>query len=215
MARLDSFRQNVHSQNGEDGLLAEILRRLDIARGWFCEFGAWDGEHLSNTRLLLDQGWSGVMIEGDRRRFRALKRLARAYPVTAVRAWVEPTGRKSLDRILAKTPIPSRFEVLSVDVDGADLPIFRGLSSYRPRIVILEIDSSYPPGVEWDHPTRHASFTVACRDLRARGYTPVAHTGNLFAVGSDEVDRLKLPASELADEELLFDWRWISGCRPT
>ena len=209
MAEFDAFRRDVHSQNGEDGVLAEILRRLDIPRGWFCEFGAWDGEHLSNTRLLLDQGWSGVMIEGERTRYRSLQQLAHRYPLTTVRSWVSPSGRRSLDRILARTPIPRRFEVLSVDVDGADLPIFRGVRSFRPRVVILEIDSSYPPGIEWDHPTRHASFTVACREFRARGYTPVAHTGNLFAVEDEDVPRLGIPDQELADDSLLFDWRWI------
>ena len=48
---------DVHSQFGEDGVLAELLRRLGIERGWCCEFGAYDGVHLSNTRLLLEQGW--------------------------------------------------------------------------------------------------------------------------------------------------------------
>lgn len=42
-AGLLSYRKNIHSQNGEDGILAEILWRLKISRGWFCEVGAWDG----------------------------------------------------------------------------------------------------------------------------------------------------------------------------
>ena len=42
------FRRNVYSQNGEDGVLDEIFRRLSKNSGWFCEFGAWDGRYGSN-----------------------------------------------------------------------------------------------------------------------------------------------------------------------
>lgn len=57
MSTLAAYRKNVNSQYGEDGVLQELVRRLGIANGQFVEFGAWDGQHLSNTRLLLEQGW--------------------------------------------------------------------------------------------------------------------------------------------------------------
>ncbi len=31
---------NVHSQRGQDGILAEIFRRMNISKGTFVEFGA-------------------------------------------------------------------------------------------------------------------------------------------------------------------------------
>jgi hypothetical protein len=48
MSPLLMFRENIHSQNGEDGIVAELLKRLKLNRsgGWVCEFGAWDGKHL-------------------------------------------------------------------------------------------------------------------------------------------------------------------------
>ena len=62
---LRPFRRNVYSQNGEDGVIDEIFRRLGRSSGWFCEFGAWDGRYGSNSYSLLRKGWDGVMIEGD------------------------------------------------------------------------------------------------------------------------------------------------------
>jgi len=53
---LATFGRNVHSQNGEDGIIAEVLRRIsethELSR-WCVEFGAWDGVYLSNTCCLI------------------------------------------------------------------------------------------------------------------------------------------------------------------
>src|SRR5690242_6376825 len=76
---LQLFRRNVYSQNGEDGVLDEIFRRLSMDSGWFCEFGAWDGRYGSNSYNLLRNGWRGVMIEGDPRRYRRLDALGRRF----------------------------------------------------------------------------------------------------------------------------------------
>jgi len=72
MTDLSAFAANVHSQYGEDGILSEIYRRLGVTAGFFVEFGAWDGMHLSNSYALVEAGWSGCYIEGDPDRFRTL-----------------------------------------------------------------------------------------------------------------------------------------------
>ena len=62
---LSQYANNVTSQYGEDGIIAEIIKTIgdDIAR--YCvEFGAWDGNHLSNTwSLVNDHGWGVCYIE--------------------------------------------------------------------------------------------------------------------------------------------------------
>ena len=60
---LSQFRKNKHSQNGEDGVIAEICHRLAITNGFFVEFGAWDGMHLSNT---YKSGSSPIIVGGVR-----------------------------------------------------------------------------------------------------------------------------------------------------
>ena len=49
-----SYKKNIFSQNGEDGIIEEIFKRLnDVSDKKCCEFGAWDGKHLSNTCNLI------------------------------------------------------------------------------------------------------------------------------------------------------------------
>ena len=67
-----NFYGNTHSQIGQDGILQEIFKKLDIEKGFFCEFGAWDGVYLSNCRKLVEEGWAGVFIEGNEKKFKDL-----------------------------------------------------------------------------------------------------------------------------------------------
>ena len=49
---------NVHSQFGEDGLLAVLFERIGTENRWCFECGASDGLIYSNTKVLRDDGWS-------------------------------------------------------------------------------------------------------------------------------------------------------------
>ena len=70
-----NFYGNIHSQIGQDGILQEIFKKLNLKKGFFCEFGAWDGIYLSNCRKLVEEGWAGVFIEGNEKRFKDLQKL--------------------------------------------------------------------------------------------------------------------------------------------
>jgi len=55
--RLARFEAKVFSQNGEDGIIAEIFRRIGTINRYFVDFGSSDGME-NNTVFLLKQGWS-------------------------------------------------------------------------------------------------------------------------------------------------------------
>src|SRR4029434_1254207 len=44
--------RDVTSQGGEDGILEAVFEVVPGGHRWACEFGAWDGRHLSNTHHL-------------------------------------------------------------------------------------------------------------------------------------------------------------------
>lgn len=220
---LRDYRRNIHSQNGEDGVLLELLGRLGRLDGddlWCVEFGAWDGKHLSNTFALVERGWKAVYIEGDPIKYADLQRTASEHPsITALRAMVASDDRayNSLRRLLAATAVPTEFDVLSVDIDSFDLEVWENFSSYRPKVVVIEIDSAFPPGVIWrhtqSHPHRVNSFTATQRVATSKGYTLVCHTANGIYVANELIDRVRLPSRYRELPELLFDYSYIQETR--
>lgn len=205
------FRKNIHSQNGEDGICAELLKRLKLNRpGWVCEFGAWDGKHLSNTFALVENGWKAVFIEGDDEKYNDLIETAANYEnIVPVKKYVEKRG--GLDSILAETDIVKDFDVLSIDIDSYDLEIWEPLSNYNPTIVIIEINSSIPPGEYHRHSLSRSgnSFTSTLEVAKQKGYVLVCHTGNLIFVREDRYEELGLPKEVKMYPEKLFLENWL------
>jgi hypothetical protein len=215
---LRPFRRNVYSQNGEDGVIDEIFRRLGRSSGWFCEFGAWDGRYGSNSYSLLRKGWDGVMIEGDPQRYRRLDALGRRFAhLQTVQAMVShlSSDRDTLDNILSRTGIPIEFDLLSIDVDGYDYQIWESSKRYDPAVVVIEINSSIRPGQKVLHSEggSGSSFTAMLELGRRKGYSLVAHTGNMIFVKSGLVNRLQLPQRDLERPETLFVTEWMSPTR--
>jgi hypothetical protein len=211
------FARNTYSQNGEDGVVEELCRRLGIGtNGWFCEFGAWDGKHLSNTFKLVAEGWHGVMIEGHPERFKDLLNTAAesASRIIPINAYVSTSSGdpNSLDALLSTTGIPSDFDILSIDIDSWDWQVWHSLNNYKPKIVIIEINSSILPGIERVHTEdgNGSSFTSTLKLGVQKNYTLVVHTGNLIFVRNDLVSRIGLPASELRNPNSLFIWDWVT-----
>jgi hypothetical protein len=211
---LAGYRHNVHSQNGEDGVLEEVFRRLHVDTGFFVEFGAWDGKHLSNTYRLAEAGWRGLYIEGDDERFAELERTVAAFDgrVAARKTWIAATGETSLDAVLESVGVPAELELLSIDIDSDDWNVWRRVERFRPLVVVLEINSGIPPGIVQTHrgpEVQGSSFSAAVLLAEAKGYAVVCHTGNVVLVRADRVGELGLPPDELAFPELLFDYSGI------
>jgi hypothetical protein len=61
----DKFKKNVYSQNGEDGVLQQLIieLNLNVIDMWVVDVGAYDGISYSNFRKLIEQGCNAVLIE--------------------------------------------------------------------------------------------------------------------------------------------------------
>ena len=209
------FAANVTSQNGEDGIVAKILDVIGSPVGWCVEFGAWDGKHLSNTYdLITRRNFSGVLIEGSPKRFAQLRETFRGNSrVTAVNSFVGFTAADGLDTILARTPIPEDFDVLSIDIDGNDYHVWAACTQYRPRLVVIEYNPTIASSVDFVQeadPRLHqgSSMLALTRLAQEKGYELVSATlHNCFFVRADFFPRFDIANNSVAairpDESLV------------
>jgi hypothetical protein len=138
---LSKFKRTITSQNGEDGIIAEVFKRIGTENELCVEFGAWDGKHLSNTwNLWHNNGWKAILIEGGKSKFSELSKYVNEHHnVTASNTFVKIEGENSLDSILTRHSVPERFDLLSVDIDGDDYYIFKSLKKFTPRVSIVRL----------------------------------------------------------------------------
>ena len=214
------YKKNIFSQNGEDGVLLELLKRLKLnsKNRWCCEFGAWDGIHGSNTfNLVKNLNYKAVYIEGDKKRYKDLVSTSKKFPkIFPFNEYVSHKKKSSasLDKILKKTNIIKNFDVLSIDIDSFDLAVWKSLKNYQPKIVVIEINSGIKPGVKQIHSSLKTgnSFTSTLNYASEAKYQLVCHTGNCIFVDKKYVRKINVKKYFLNNKnsDLLFDYSWIN-----
>jgi len=148
MRDLIDYRRQCIAQNGEEDIIARIFEVVGSGSRFCCEFGAWDGVFLSNTRSLILDGWSALLIEGDAERFRELQTNYADNPAVMGECAFVDGGDNSLGRILERRGVAERrLDFLSIDVDGADFEHFSALDRLRalPRLVVVEVQPEHGP----------------------------------------------------------------------
>lgn len=143
------YKRNVTSQVGEDGIIEKIFSIIEPKNKFCCEFGAWDGQYLSNTwNLISNHEWRGLFIEGNPNKFaELLKTYGQNRNAMCLNRFVELEGDNSLDRILEEVNGPVDLDLISIDIDGIDYFVWESITKHRPRIVVIEFNPTIPNDV--------------------------------------------------------------------
>ena len=144
---INGYERKVFSQNGEDGILGEIFRRLGTDKPYFVEFGVEDGLECNTAYLSRRKEWDGLMIEGDPDKHQRLNDNYRAFP--GVRREHAFITRENIDDIFQRCGVPVEFDLLSIDIDGNDYWVWEALGAFRPRVVTIEFNGTRPPPERW------------------------------------------------------------------
>jgi hypothetical protein len=199
---LDDFERTSFSQFGEDGVIAKIFEIIEPTTKYAVEFGAYDGVTISNTReLILEKGWGSLQIEGHPVR---AKKLAKAYAdnpkVTTQHAWIYPGN---IEILFEDAGVPKDFDFLVIDIDSNDYYVWRAIQSYRPKVVMIECNYSFPPPelavIEfhpfnyWDQTNYVGASLQSMYDLaKQKGYELIhlmSRGPNIFFVDKQYYDR--------------------------
>ena len=143
-APLSQAEFKVFSQWGEDGILQFLTARVPIPNRFFVEFGVQNYLE-SNTRfLLLNDNWSGLVMDGSDNNVDYIRRdpLYWRHELTAASVFVTAENVDELIRACIPTP---DIGLLSIDIDGNDYWVWRAISSVTPRIVVVEYNSVFGP----------------------------------------------------------------------
>ena len=147
--RLNRFEYSVFSQFGEDGIIAEIFRRIGETSRFFVEFGVGDGVE-NNTTYLLTKGWAGAWVEGNSHQVEKIHTrfasVLRDRKLALKQACVTAENAESL---LSELSVPQEFDLLSIDIDYNTYWVWRAISSYRPKAIVVEYNAAFPPGDPW------------------------------------------------------------------
>ena len=136
----------VFSQNGEDGAIREIMKRIGGGR-YFVEIGAGDGSE-NNTTFLLSLGWSGIWIEGNAANAVAIrKKFAKELSSGQLTLQESFVSAENINSLLAPCGA-HQIDILSLDLDRNTYHVWKAMDM-RPRLSVIEYNPSIPPGVDW------------------------------------------------------------------
>lgn len=187
------------SQNGEEGILKEIFKRIGIEPKLLAEWGCNDGEFCSNTRHFIEEGAKGIWIEYDEDLYLRAKESIEGLNVDLYNS--------AIDQYNVNDFIPLDVDMVSLDTDGrGDYDTWKALKAHPP-VVVIEINSGYLP-ME-DRIEEGANYSAMVKLGISLGYFLVCHTGNLIFVGAKHRDKFPdIVGDGISNHELYFLRLW-------
>lgn len=174
----------VFSQFGEDGIIQYLVRQVLIPRRTFIEFGVGDYREANTRFLLMNGGWTGLVMDPSQSNIEQIRRsdLCWKYGLEARCAFV---SAENVNELILEAGFEGEIGLLSIDVDGNDYWIWKAIKVVRPRIVVCEYNSLFgadhaitvPYRPDFDRYRAHysglffgASLPALCSLARDEGY---------------------------------------------
>ncbi|MAE81201.1 MAG: hypothetical protein CMB80_00590 [Flammeovirgaceae bacterium] len=157
-----------YSQNGEDGIINSIFTMIGTTNKYYVEFGVEDGIE-SNTRYLFKhRGWKGLLMDGS-------------HENDSLNLHKEFITAENIEELFAKHDVPKELDLLSIDIDGNDYWVWKAITNYHPRVVIMEYNAHIDPTISktipyksdfcWDKTDYYGASLLALQKLgQQKGY---------------------------------------------
>ena len=208
--RLERHGGKTFSQNDEDGIIAEIFRRIGAPHRTFVEFGCGDGLE-NNTTCLLSQGWRGLWLDGGDDNAEGIRKVYGYLIEHGLLQFRQVfIDRDNIDGLIVDAGLGDEIDLLSIDLDGNDYHIWEAIAAVSARLVVVEYNGKFIPPHDWcmaydrgymwrGTDLMGASLTALARLGEAKGYQLVGCniTGvNAFFVRRDLAgDKFAQPAT--------------------
>ena len=138
----------IFSQWGDDGIIQYLTQHTEISNKTFIEFGV-ENYRESNTRfLLINDNWSGLVIDGSKKHIDYIKadNVSWGFDLHAKEAFITAENINELIREFLNKGYAKEIGILSIDIDGNDYWVWKAINEINPVIVIIEYNSLF--GIE-------------------------------------------------------------------
>lgn len=143
-AQISAAEFKVFSQWGEDGIIQYLLRHVPIPRKIFVEFGVENYTEANTRFLLVNDNWTGLVIDGSRQNIEHIKGddIYWRYNLKAEHAFV---SRENINDLIRRNGIIGEIGILSIDIDGNDYWVWEAIDVIKPSVVIVEYNHRFGP----------------------------------------------------------------------
>jgi len=160
--RLLRYTDRVFSQGIEDGVLAEIFRRIGSASQSAIEVGAGEGVE-NNTMFLLFQGWRCLWVEAAKEHAARIQNTHASWlnsgALTLRAQYISAANCEDLLAPFARE-FGANLDLLSIDIDSQDYWVLKqALTFVNPRVITMEYNGTFPASVSITVPLDHPNHT--------------------------------------------------------
>jgi hypothetical protein len=209
------FQFNVFTYHGEDGLLFNLISRLENIPKTFADIGAGNCVTGNCANLAVNLGWYGLFIDANPKNiaigksFYSKLHLTRFNPPIVSCTKVTPANVNSL---LKDNGFEGETGILSIDIDGNDYWIWKAIDAIKPWVVIIECTVEFGgrevvmPYSEGENQEQYSGSSILsfCQLARQKKYSLVSanrYGYNLIFLRDDVLSVSDIPV--LSPEELL------------
>lgn len=139
---LHSLEFKVFSQWGDDGIIQWLVSRINFPNKTFVEFGVENYSESNTKFLLINNNWSGLIIDGSASNIEHVTRSEYfwKHQLTATAAFVD---RENINGLISKAGMSGEIGILHIDIDGNDYWIWESISCVEAVLVIVEYNSVF------------------------------------------------------------------------
>lgn len=152
----------VFSQFGDDGIIQYLINKIDIPNKIFIEFGMENYKEANTRFLLINNKWSGYVIDGAQENINYVKNDFLYYlcDLHAKAAFIDKDNINSLIKEFLDKGYPSEIGILSIDIDGNDYWVWDAINVVNPVIIIAEYNAVYGYQKPWTIPYKADFFRL-------------------------------------------------------
>ena len=143
--KIEDIEFKIFSQFGDDGIIQFLIDKLEIDYEYqnFVEFGVEDYSEANTKFLLLNNNWSGLILDSSNENIENIKKkiFFWKFELEAIKSFIT---KENINSVITNSNINrKKIGILSIDIDGNDYWVWKEINVIDPLIVIVEYNSTF------------------------------------------------------------------------